>query len=107
MALVYRNIVFCPKFDPKKGVVWVNIHYIVGKTDPTLADYQEIVADLKKELPFLDGMPAEKFHCSRITKSTFCDKFAVVMWDGYIPKDADFEGWQKWTNTASGYSIAQ
>lgn len=91
---IYKNIYLRPEFQQTETHVWANIHYLRGYTAETLKSYRELAEEMKKLLPGLE-ISEENVRCGKVVESTYCKNFSIVAWDGFIPKNNEFEklGW--------------
>lgn len=92
---IHKNIFIRRDFQPTDTHVWANIHLLRGYTPETLKAYRELVAEMKELLPGLE-ITEDNVRCGKVIESTYCKNFTLVAWDGYIPKNHEFNklGWR-------------
>jgi len=80
---------------PKKdGKVYANIHLLVGYNQQSIANYQEMAAELRKTFPQATD---KEIHCHIVVKSAYCANFSLITWDACIPA-GDYPGWTQIKN---------
>lgn len=91
---IIKNIFLRPDFQETETHVWANIHYLQGYTSRSITSYQEMAEQMRKCLPGME-LTNEELICGAVVKSTYCDKFSILSWNGLIPKENNFAklGW--------------
>jgi hypothetical protein len=76
--------------------MFVNIDYLRGYTAETLTAYREMADQMRALLPGLETeLTDDKIKCRKVIRSSNCEGFSVVTWDGMIPKKNNYQelGW--------------
>ena len=91
---IYKNIFIRPDFEETETHVWANIHYLQGYTAETVTAYTEMADKLRESLPGLD-IQNNQVRCGKVFRSSYCNNFSLVAWNGLIPKKNSFKshGW--------------
>lgn len=73
------------------GNRFANIHLLVGYRPETVMAFQQLAQQLRKSFPQATD---DKVRCGKVTKSSYCQGFSIVAFDGHIPEGA-YPGWQQ------------
>lgn len=85
----YKYIYWRNDLKPnEKGERFANVHLLHGYGD-RITDYQNMAVELRKTFPQVTD---DQIYGSKITKSSFADKFTIVMWNAHIP-EGSYPGW--------------
>lgn len=87
----YRFIYWREDMGEKDGMMFANVHLLVGYNQRTIVDYQEMAKQLRKTFP--QATDAE-IRCGSVTKSSYCQEFSLITWDSYIPA-GDYPEWRQ------------
>jgi hypothetical protein len=96
---VYRFIYWRKDMDNKDGMLFANVHFLVGYNQRTITDYKEMADELRKTFP--QATDAE-IHCGSVQKSTYCQNFSLITWNAHIPA-GDYPGWHQVESGTSDY----
>lgn len=66
-----------------------HVHFLVGYCPKTITHFREMAEELRKTFPQAKD---EDIECGRVTKSSYCQGFAIIIWRGKIEKKY-YEGW--------------
>jgi hypothetical protein len=87
----YKYLYWRPDMGEKDGKVFANVHYLVGYTQQSLADYKKLARIIKKDFP---EATEKDIMCSKVTQSHYCHNFTLIALNTWIEKK-DYPEWRE------------
>lgn len=86
---VERYIYWRKDYEPKDGLHFANIHYLVGYNDHSVSAYLDMAAEIRKTFPQATN---NDLICGEVRKSHCVKGFSIITYNAWIEKKS-YDGW--------------
>jgi len=88
----------------EEGEVYAHVHLLVGPDNPTVSDFQKMVAKLRKIFPQVATGEIVRKKIEKLSRVGGLDigGYALVAWSGYLPK-RKYSGWIQYQTARCEY----
>lgn len=91
----YKNIILRKDMDAQPGKIFANVHVMIGYCPLNLPQLKKMADMIRDVFPQAKYVDIEGGH---IVKSTYCQGFTIVMWNGEIDKKNYSKEWRVYEN---------